>query len=119
MIFREVEASGRTRAQQDLFQHVQAVAHLRAVTPALRMGALVDLLVDDDAYAFARVTAGSRVVVVFNRAAASAKLHIPLEGSGIQNGMRLENLLGTTPAAEARQNALEIELPAQSSAVYR
>ena len=57
--------------------------------------------------------------MVFNRAAASAKLHIPLEGSGIPNGTRLENLLGTTPAVEARQGALEIELPPHSAAIYR
>ena len=36
--------------------------------------------------------------------------NIPLEASGIPNGTRMENLLGTTPAVEARQGALEIEL---------
>jgi glycosidase len=113
------EASGRTRTQEDLHRHVQTAANIRAAIPALRVGALVDLLVDDDAYAFARVTAGSRVVVVFNRAEASTKLHIPLEGSGIQNGIRLENLLGTTPAAVVRQSTLEIELPPHSAAIYR
>ena len=48
---------------------------------------------------------GSRVLVVFNQAEAPAKLHIPLEGTGIQSGARLENLLGTTPAVEVRQGA--------------
>ena len=74
---------------------------------------------EDDAYAFARVTDASRVVVVFNGAGATVQLHIPLEASGIPNGTRMENLLGTTPAVEARQGALEIELPPHSAAIYR
>ena len=113
------EASGRNKPQEDLFQSVRKLAHLRAATPALRQGALIDLLVEDDAYAFARVTDASRVVVVFNGAGASAQLHIPLEASGIPNGTRMENLLGTTPAVDARQGALEIELPPHSAALYR
>ena len=113
------EASGRNKPQEDLFQSVRKLAHLRAATPALRQGALIDLLVEDDAYAFARVTDASRVVVVFNGAGASAQLHIPLEASGIPNGTRMENLLGTTPAVDARQGALEIELPPHSAAIYR
>jgi hypothetical protein len=77
------------------------------------------LLVDDDSYAFARVTNLSRAVVVFNGAGASAKLHVPLEASGIPNGTRLENLLRTTPAVEVRQGALEVELRPHSAAIYR
>jgi hypothetical protein len=57
--------------------------------------------------------------VVFNGAGASAELHVPLEASGIPNGSRRENLLGTTPAMKARQGALEIELPPHSAAIYR
>ena len=110
---------GRAKVQEDLFQSIHKLARLRAATPALRRGVLTGVLVEDDAYAFARVTDGSRVVVVFNGAGASAELHVPLEASGIPNGTRLENLLGTTPAVEARQGALEIELPPRSAAIYR
>ena len=113
------ETSGRSKAQEDLFQSIRELTHLRAATPALRRDALTGLLLEDDAYAFARVTDGSRVVVVFNGAGASAQLHIPLDASGIPNGTRMENLLGTTPAVEARQGALEIQLPPHSAAIYR
>ena len=56
---------------------------------------------------------------MFNGAGASAELHVSLGASGIPNGTRLENLLGTTPAVEARQGALEIELLPHSAAIYR
>ena len=113
------EPSGRNEAQEDLFQNARRLTRLRAGTAALRRGALIELLVEDDAYAFARVTAGSRVLVVFNRRAVPTRLHIPLEASGIQDGSRLENLLGSTPATEARNGALDIELPPHSAAIYR
>jgi glycosidase len=113
------EASGRSAVQEDLFRFVRKLTHLRAATPALRQGKLVDLLVDDDAYAFTRASAGSRVIVVFNGAGDSARLHIPLAGSGIEDGVRLENLLGGGAPVEARRGAIEIEMPARSSAIYR
>ena len=34
-------------------------------------------------------------------------------------GVRLENLLGATPAVEVRQSGLENELPGRSAAIYR
>jgi glycosidase len=113
------DTAGRTAEQDDLFQTIRKLARLRAVTPALRQGTLVQLLVDDDAYAFARVTAESHVIVVFNHAAASARLHVPLESLRIPNGTRLVDLLGKTPGAEVRQGSLEVELPARSSGIYR
>src|ERR1035441_7458052 len=73
------ETSGRSKAQEELFQSIRQLTRLRAATPALRQGALTSLLVEDDAYAFARVTAESQVIVVFNHAPVSARLHIPLE----------------------------------------
>ena len=105
--------------QEDLVQYVRTLTHLRAATPALRGGALVHLLVEDDAYAFARIGGGSRVIVVFNEGAAPATLHIPLDGTGIPDGARLENLLATTPPADARSGALDLDMPGRSVAIYR
>jgi glycosidase len=110
-------ASGRTPAQQDLFEHVRKLLRLRAATPALRQGRLVDLVVDDDVYAFARVRQDSCAVVVLNRGR-SSKLRIPVDGLGIPQGLRLENLLDGPPA-EVRGNMLEIDLPHGGAAIYR
>ena len=75
-------------------------------------------MVDDDAYAFARVTAESRVIVVFNHAAATARLHVPVRSLGIPDGTRLERTLKTTPAVDVRQGAVEVELAPHSVAIY-
>ena len=111
------EASGARQSERSLPRHL-AGASTRAPR-RFAAACLTALLVEDDAYAFARVTDGSRVVVVFNGAGASVELHVPLGECGIPNGTRMENLLGTTPAVEARQGALEIELPPHSAAIYR
>ena len=100
---------GRAKVQKDLFQAFCKLAHLRAATPALRQRARVDLSVDDESYAFARVSAGSGVIVVFNHAEAAAGLRILSEGSGIEKGIRLEKLLATTPEAGGAPRRLDIE----------
>ena len=80
---------------------------------------MVDLLVEDHAYAFARITAQSRMVVVFNNAAQAVTLHIPLAGSGVLEGAMLEDCFGGTPAVEARNNAVDVRLAPHSVAIYR
>ena len=118
------DPAARTAEQQALFQRVQRLARLRAAAPALRRGSLLDLLVEDDAYAFARLSAapnapGSRVLVVFNNAAAPATLDVPLPGTGITDGTRLEDCLGAAPPVVVREGAVRIPLPPHSSAIYR
>jgi glycosidase len=74
------EARGRTPEQNALFDYVQRAAHVRAKLEPLRRGRMVDLLVENDQYAFARVTPQASVVVVFNNAADAASLRVPLAG---------------------------------------
>ena len=112
-------AVGRSKAQEDLFQTVRRLAHLRAAMPALRQGALVHLVLNDEVYAFARVSGGSCAIVAFNGAPSPAALHIPVEGLGIGNGTRLENALGSAVAVEVRDDAIEFQLPSHSAAIYR
>jgi len=113
------EAAGRTPEEQQLVTNLQRLTKLRAESEPLRRGRMVDLLVDDRVYAFARVSGSSRVVVVFNNAAEAATLHVPLAGSGVADGVRLEDCLGGTAPAVAREGAMDVKLPGRSAAVYR
>lgn len=113
------EPSGRTLEQQALFEHLRRLAHLRAETAALRSGKMVDLLTEDDTWAFARVTPRASVLVVFNNSKQPAALQIPLAGSGIADGAALEDCLGKAPPARARNGTVEVRLPAHSAAIYR
>ncbi|MEO8593238.1 MAG: alpha-amylase family glycosyl hydrolase [Candidatus Solibacter sp.] len=114
------ERSERSILQEDLYSHVRALTHARAATAALRQGSLVNLLVEDDAYAFARITAnGSRAVVVMNCAAARAKIQVPVRLAGVQDGARFEDLLGTTTPVYVREGSMTVDLPAHTTAIYR
>ena len=113
------EAAGRAAEQQKLFTQLQALTRLRAGSVALRRGQMVNLLVEDHAYAFARVTPEERVVVVFNNAPQAVTLHIPLAGSGVAEGATLEDCYGAAPAVHARNGALDVPLPARAVAIYR
>jgi glycosidase len=113
------EATGRTAEQQDLLTQLRRLTHLRAGSAALRHGKMVNLLVEDRAYAFARVTAQERVVVVFNNAAQAVTLHIPLAGTGVAEGGTLEDCYGSAPAAHVRNSAIDVPLTAHAVAIYR
>ncbi len=113
------DTAGRTASEQGLFTHLQRLMQLRAGSDSLRRGRMVDLLVEDRAYAFARVTAASRMVVVFNNGAESATLRIPLNGTGIVDGVALADCYGTAPPAQVRNGAVEVQLAAHSVAIYR
>jgi glycosidase len=112
------EASGRTREQQALFEDLRRLTSLRAALEPLRRGRMVDLLVEDNVYAFARVTPEKSVVVIVNGSADPATVRVPLQGSGIQDGSALADRLGAAPPLRAANGLLETTLPARSIAIY-
>ena len=113
------EAAGRSPEQQSLLTQVQRLTRLRAGSDALRRGRMVDLLVGDRAYAFARVTAAEQMVVVINNAPDAVTLHIPLAGAGIADGVTLKDCYGPAPAAQVRNQAMDAVLAGRAVAIYR
>ena len=60
-------AEGRTSEQNDIWNHVQTLTHLRQSLPALRRGTLTNLYVSEQQYAYARqMKTGDAVVVALN-----------------------------------------------------
>jgi neopullulanase len=113
------EKSGRTAAEEQMFTAIRRLAHLRNASAALRTGRMIDLLVTDDVYAFARVSPQDRAIVIFNNGASDATLHVPLAGAQVADGTTLEDAYGSAPAAHVSGGALEVRLPARTVAIYR
>jgi glycosidase len=113
------EPAGRSPEQQNLLTQVQRLTRLRAASAALRRGRMVNLLVEDRAYAFARVTAEEQIVVVINNAPDAAALHIPLAGAGIADGVTLKDCYGSAPAAQVSNQAVDVALAGHALAIYR
>jgi glycosidase len=113
------QASGRTPEQQSLYLRFQRLARLRQEMAALRRGKLVELLVEDEAYAFARTSETGSALIALNNANAPATLHVALAGSGIAAGRTLTDCLGSAPPVRVTGGTVEIVLPQHSSAIYR
>ncbi|HEV2445517.1 MAG TPA: alpha-amylase family glycosyl hydrolase, partial [Candidatus Sulfopaludibacter sp.] len=113
------EAAGRTPEEGALFNYVRRLTGLRARLEPLRHGKLVDLYVENDQYAFARVSGQSAVLVVFNNAPAESVLRVPLAGTPIADGTTLEDQLGGATPARSQGRIAEIRLAGRSAAIYR
>src|SRR5262249_43065119 len=65
-------ASGRTPDEEAVFAHVRKLLSLRASTPALRRGRTLDLVVNEQSWAYARTHEGAAVLVVLNNGTSPA-----------------------------------------------
>ena len=112
--------AGRTAAENDVFDHLRRLGRLRAELPALRRGWLLHLYDAEQQTVFARGTGGAAVLVAFNNDAKPATFRFGVREAGLPEGARLadrlENFKG---AALVRDGAVEITLPARSSAVLQ
>ncbi|HVR69777.1 MAG TPA: alpha-amylase family glycosyl hydrolase [Vicinamibacteria bacterium] len=110
-------AAGRAPGEEAVFQHVRRLTRLRSRHEALRRGALVHLLAEEQFYAFARTGAGGPVVVVMNNSPVAAEAEFETAPAGLGDGAVLEDRLGTLPGAEVRGGRLRVSLPARSAGV--
>jgi glycosidase len=111
-------AAGRTAGEEAVFQHVRRLTRLRAETEPLRRGALVQLLAEEQVYAFARKGGSGSAVVVINNAPRAAEVDLDVGAVGLPEGARLVDGLGALPAAEVRDGRLRAALPPRSAGVY-
>ncbi len=112
------EAALRTPEQAVVWDAVRRLARLRRELPPLRRGATRDLLVGEQAWAFARVLDGEAVVVVFNNDTKDAPLEIPLAGTGLPDGAVLEDRLGGAPELRAVAGVGSVRVAPRSAAIY-
>jgi hypothetical protein len=94
------------------------LTRLRAETEPLRRGALVQLLAEEQVYAFARKGGSGSAVVVINNAPRAAEVDLDVGAVGLPEGARLVDGLGALPAAEVRDGRLRAALPPRSAGVY-
>jgi neopullulanase len=110
-------AAGRTPTQQDVFTHVQALLALRNSHPALRTGRQWHIGWDDSYYAFLRDLPDQKLFVVYNNAATTRALEIPIDDTPMQNAHELQPIFGSSPATiEAAK--VHVSVPARSIVVF-
>jgi glycosidase len=106
-------ASGRTPGEERLFATYRALLHLRKTTPALRRGALTDLVADRAVYAYLRQHESERVLVALNLGKTPAEVPLPPETAGPAVSLYGEARWLEVPGGP------RLGLPAESAAVLR
>ncbi|HKQ52249.1 MAG TPA: alpha-amylase family glycosyl hydrolase [Pyrinomonadaceae bacterium] len=109
--------AGRTAEEQDLFEHVRRMNHLHAELEPLRRGALVNLHVAAQQYAYARTTRGSSVVVIINNDTKPATFDLDAARANLADGARLTDRLEVSQDVRVADGRIKLALPARSASV--
>ncbi len=110
-------AACRTAEQQDLFTHVQSLLALRNSHPALHTGKQWHIGWGDNYYAFLRELPEEKLLIIYNNAAETLALNIPVENTPLETAHQLQPVFGKTPA-DLVAGQIHISLPPKTLAVF-
>lgn len=110
--------AGRTREEEDLFSYIRKLAHLRGELAPLKRGALANLYVSEQQYAYARTLRGSSVVVVINNDRKSAEIEFAVGPGVFPPGAMLTDLMGVAKEVQVREGKMKANLPERSAAIF-
>ncbi len=111
-------SEGRNKDEQDLFDYIRRLTHLHSELEPLKSGALINLYVSSQQYAYARTTKGSSVVVVFNNDNHPASMEFDVSPAGLRNGAMLHDRLGVSKDVVVSSGNISISLPERSVSVF-
>ncbi len=109
---------GRTAEQNDVFEHVTKLAHLRTSMPVLAHGSTLNLVLQDQQWAFARQLGGDTVIVVMNNDTKQSNFQVPLQELGVTASARARGLLGLIQTLTAKNGVLDVSLPGKSAEIF-
>ena len=110
--------AGRTAEERAAFEQIQKLARLRADLEPLRRGALVNLFVSDQQYAFARVTKGTSVIVLVNNDIKPATIAVSATGTALEDGTRLVDRLDNANEVTIKNGMINLTINARSSSIF-
>jgi glycosidase len=111
-------SAGRNKDEEDLFQYVRKLTKLHNELEPLKRGALINLYVSDQQYAYARKTERTAVVVVINNDSKFAEIEFDASAAGFVNGNVLFDRLGVSKWEVVRNGRVKIKLPERSAAIF-
>ena len=111
-------SAGRSKQEEDLFQYIRKLTMLRNQLEPLKQGALVNLYVSDQQYAYARKTKTESVVVVINNASKPAEIEFDAAPAGLASGNLLFDTLGVSKWEVVRDGKVKIKLPERSASIF-
>jgi len=112
------DAAGRTAEEQSVFAHLRRLLALRAESVALRRGAMVNLAVGEQSWAYARVAEGEAALVLLNNAKEPVDFDLSAGGVGLADKSVLADRLGVLGEATVEGGRLKATLPPRTAAIF-
>jgi 4-alpha-glucanotransferase len=103
--------NGRTKAQQELFEYIRKLTHLRRELEPLRRAPLVNLYVSEQQYVYAR----GAVIVAINNDDQQAEISF---GTALREGISFHDRLGVSRDVVVTHGKFKVTLPKRSVAVF-
>jgi glycosidase len=110
---------GRTPEEQRMYAWTRDWIALRREHPAIRYGGTIDLVYDDDLYAFARRSSDETIVIIINRATMAKQITIPVAMLEAADKSQLIPLLAATERARATNQAFTFSVPPKTAVAYK
>jgi neopullulanase len=102
---------GRAGDAATVFNFTRDLLRFRQAHPALRRGGLVQLIVNDNQYAYLRSSPEEHVLVVLNRAGSAKPLSIDVEDLPLPEGLRLKSSAAGAPDLAVSSGKVVIDQP--------
>ncbi|MCM3873644.1 MAG: alpha-amylase family glycosyl hydrolase [Pyrinomonadaceae bacterium] len=109
--------AGRTKEEQEVFDHIKTLTRLRGELEPLRRGRLVNLHVADQQYAYARTSKAGTVVTVINNDTKAAQIEFDVSPIRWTSGLSLIDRLGFAKEPRVVDGRLRVTLPERSAAI--
>lgn len=108
---------GRTKDEQELFEYIRRLTTLRRGLDVLRTGALVNLHVSEQQYAYARNGKGGAAVVVINNENDAATIEFDVSRLTLPQ-KTLVDRLGVSRPVLVQDDKMRVTLPKRSAAIF-
>ena len=112
-------AAGRTPQENDVWNHLAKLGDLRQKLEPLRRGRSLDLLDEEQQFAYSRVTDASAVIIVFNNDTKPAEVNFDLSMiKQISPNATLGDALGKLPDIKISNARVKFSMPARSAGIF-
>ena len=113
-------ASGRTAQENEVFNHLQKLLRLRKELEPLRRGKLLHLAINEQLYAYARVTTRQSAIIVINNKPQPEAVEITLPAAvQLADGKVLKNVLGEGAEVKVENGKLKFTIDAKAAVILQ
>ncbi|HET6647252.1 MAG TPA: alpha-amylase family glycosyl hydrolase [Pyrinomonadaceae bacterium] len=109
---------GRTSGENEIFNHIRKLTHVRAELEPLRRGKLINLYATGQQYVYARQTPGQVAIVVMNNDKKTPTIEFDVSRLGLANGTLLNDRLLGIRTVRVGDGKLKVTLSERSAAIF-